>query len=234
MSSHKLLVPEPLQCLRAYLQSSLLMLAAAVLLSTTPLAGAQDGNGLRSEDSWPRWQTRIGVQESVRSDTALPTARAGSAWNDPNLGSSRQGLSLFGDYYLLQQGKTSMGSYSGGLRATGGLSVGAWGTPWVGVSADPAALQAGYASSRRSFSLQQLAGGGGADEATDSLPYLGVGYTGLQSLRGTGGGWGFSADLGLMGLKPRSAVRLGAQSSSEPMRDLQLSPVLQVGVSYAF
>jgi hypothetical protein len=210
------------------------VLAAAILLSATPLAGAQDGSGLRSDSSWPRWQTRIGVQESVRSDITSPTARAGSAWNDPNLGSSRQGLSLFGDYYLLQQGNTSVGSYSGGLRATGGLLVGAWGTPWVGVSADPAALQAGYGSSRRSFSLLHGAGGTMSDEAIDSLPYLGVGYTGLQSLRGTGGGWGFSADFGVMGLKPRSAFRLGAQSSSEPARDLQLSPVLQVGVSYAF
>jgi hypothetical protein len=234
MSSNKLLVALPHPCLRERLQSSLPMLAALALLSATPLAGAQDGNGLRSDDSWPRWQTRIGLQESPRSDMALPTVRAGSAWNDPNLGSSRQGLSLFGDYYLLQQGKTSMGSYSGGLRATGGLLVGAWGTPWVGVSADPAALQAGYGSTRRSFSLQHAAAGGGADEAMDSLPYLGVGYTGLQSLRGTGGGWGFSADLGVMGLKPRSAVRLGAQSSTEPTRDLQLSPVLQLGVSYAF
>jgi hypothetical protein len=227
-------MPEPLRSLREHFQSSLLMLAAAALLSATPLAGAQDGIGLRSDDSWPRWQTRIGVQESVRSETGLPTARTGSAWNDPNLGSSRQGLSLFGDYYLLQQGNTSTGSYSGGLRATGGLLVGVWGTPWVGVSADPAALPAGYTSTRRSFTQQHFAGGGGADEATDSLPYLGVGYTGLQSLRGTGGGWGFSADLGVMGLKPRSVVRLGAQSSSESTRDPQLSPVLQVGVSYAF
>lgn len=234
MSSNSLLVSEPLRCFRERLQSSLLMLAAVALLSATPLAGAQDGSGLRGDSSWPRWQTRIEVQESPRSDLTLPTARAGNAWNDPNFGSSRRGLSLFGDYYLLQQGKTSVGSYSGGLRATGGLLVGAWGTPWVGVSADPAALQAGYGSSRRSLSLLHTAAGALPDEATDSLPYLGVGYTGLQSLRGTGGGWGFSADLGVMGLKPRSAVRLGAQSSPESTRDLQLSPVLQVGVSYAF
>jgi hypothetical protein len=234
MSSRRPLVPESLQSLRDPMRWALPVLAAAILLSGTPLAGAQDGSGLRGDSSWPRWQTRIGVQESVRSDMTLPPAGAGSAWNDQNLGSSRHGLSLFGDYYLLQQGNTSVGSYSGGLRATGGLLVGAWGTPWVGVSADPAALQAGYASSRPSFSPLHGAGGGGADEATDSLPYLGVGYTGLQSLRGTGGGWGFSADLGLMGLKPRSAVRLGAQGSSEPTRDMQFSPVLQVGVSYAF
>jgi hypothetical protein len=234
MSSRSLLMPEPLRSLRDPLRWSLLMLAAATLLSATPPAGAQDGSGLRSDSSWPRWQTRVGIQDSARSDQALPTARAGSAWNDPNLGSSRQGLSLFGDYYLLQQGDASTGSYSGGLRATGGLWVGTWGTPWVGVSADAAALQAGYGSSRRSWSLQHAAGVGLADEAIDSTPYLGVGYTGLQSLRGTGGGWGFSADLGVMGLKPRSAIRLGAQSSSESTRDPQLSPVLQVGVSYAF
>ena len=234
MSSRSLLMPEPLQSLRNPLRWSLPMIVAAALLSVNRPAGAQDGSGLRSESTWPRWQTRVGVQDSVRSEVPPSNTRSGSAWNDSAVGSSRQGLSLFGDYYLLQQGDASTGSYSGGLRATGGLWFGTWVTPWVGVSADAAALQAGYGSSRRGWSLQHAAGAGLADEAIESTPYLGVGYTGLQSLRGTGGGWGFSADLGVMGLKPRSAVRLGAQGSSESTRDLQLSPVLQFGVSYAF
>ena len=71
------------------------------------------------------------------------------------------------------------------------------------------------------------------------MPYLGVGYTGLRSLKGTGGGWAFSADVGVMALKPRSAVRfgqaLGGQNGlGDTGRDTQLSPLLQLGASYAF
>jgi hypothetical protein len=64
-------------------------------------------------------------------------------------------------------------------------------------------------------------------------PYVGVGYSD-SSVRG---GWGFSADLGLaaqnFGLQ-RAARSLGNQSLDDFVRDLRLTPVLQLGVSYRF
>ncbi|MEO7339001.1 MAG: hypothetical protein ABIV63_20700, partial [Caldimonas sp.] len=64
---------------------------------------------------------------------------------------------------------------------------------------------------------------------------FGIGYTGLSPH----GGWSFRADLGLVSLSPGGAVRLGRlvtgnQNLDDAVRDLRLSPVMQLGVSYAF
>ena len=76
---------------------------------------------------------------------------------------------------------------------------------------------------------------GEATGDASATPYLGIGYTG-SSLKG---GWGISADLGLMAITQSSGVRLGKifngnQNLDDSVRELRLSPVLQVGVSYAF
>ena len=64
---------------------------------------------------------------------------------------------------------------------------------------------------------------------------MGVGYTGL-SVRG---GWSVSADLGLVAQNPSNAVRLGrlfgsGQNLDDMVRDLRMTPMFQLGVSYAF
>ena len=69
----------------------------------------------------------------------------------------------------------------------------------------------------------------------DTLPYLGLGYSG-QSLKGR---WGFTADLGLAWENPAQAARLGrallgTQGMESAVREIRLSSVLQVGVRYAF
>ena len=192
-----------------------------------------NGLGLRSSDTaWPRWQGRLGLTRGS------PAALAGGRY-DPGLdtinayGADRpqQSLSLFGDYYFLQQGIAGAG-YSGGLRATGGLIYGPRGAAWSALPAGLSALGGSFSTLQRNFSLANPALG--ADDGNSSVPYVGVGYTGLQSLRATGGGWGFSADVGLVALQPRSAVRFGQQGLSDSLRDLQLSPLLQLGVSYSF
>jgi hypothetical protein len=61
-------------------------------------------------------------------------------------------------------------------------------------------------------------------------PYLGIGYSDA-SLRG---GWGFSADLGLAAQSFGAARSLGSQSLDDTIRDMRLTPVLQLGVSYRF
>ena len=71
--------------------------------------------------------------------------------------------------------------------------------------------------------------------STEILPFLGLGYSGLSATRG----WGITADLGLALENPASAVRagralLGNQGFEQALREVRLSPVFQVGVSYAF
>lgn len=204
-------------------------LAAALgLLLMTPPAMAQRagssveaGPGLRTDEAaWPRWQGRLGIATGI--DMADRFDRQPSS-----------SLSLFGDYYFLQQGTAAAGRYGGGFRATGGVLVGPRGMAWAGPPDSLATLGAGFSAQRRSFSLWN-SGPSTDGSDTGSVPYVGVGYTGLKSLKATGGGWGFSADLGVMALQPRSAVRLGQQSVSDALRDLQLSPLLQLGVSYSF
>lgn len=198
-------------------------IATALYLLVAPPASAQvaeAGAGLRSSEAgWPRWQGRFGVSSNL-SDLS-----AG--------GASRDSFSLLGDYYFVQQGLAPRSRYAGGFRATGGLFIGPRALAWPALPGSPAELGSGYSAQRRNFNLWTPAGMAD-DSGSSSVPYVGVGYTGLGALRGTGGGWSFSADLGLMALQPRSAVRFGQQSLSETLRELQLSPLLQVGVSYAF
>lgn len=179
------------------------------------------GNGLRLDAGpWSRWQGRIGM-------TVLDTGLAGPGGRVEGAVPVLHGLSLLGDYYFLQQGVTPASAYAGGFRATGGLLIGSSTGPWA-LAAGPAALGQGFSASRHGLGLAPP-----QFEAPDtSVPYIGVGYTGLQALRQ--GSWGFSADVGLMALRPRSAVRLGQDSVGDVLRDLQLSPLLQLGVSYSF
>ena len=89
---------------------------------------------------------------------------------------------------------------------------------------------------RRTPELQPSVGAAGGDLGNDSaVPYVGFGYS-STSLKG---GWGFSADLGVMALNPGNAMRLGrafgsVQSAEDLIRDLRLSPAVQVGASYSF
>lgn len=126
------------------------------------------------------------------------------------------GFSLMGDYYFLDRGTS-------GLRATSGVVSGARSTLWAGMTG--LQTQRGGLAARR----QAL-----ATESSDAtLPYVGVGYTGL-SVRQR---WSLSADVGLLAMGP--AVKLGrsgagAQNYDEFVRELRLSPVVQLGVSYSF
>lgn len=119
-------------------------------------------------------------------------------------------VSLMGDYYL---SRPWLGT-SGGWRATSGVLLGARSSVWSSPSL-----------------LDRRTGGDGADAGTQ--PYLGLGYTGWSSK----GGWGLSADVGLMGL-PRSSGRFGrsgaAATLDDTVRDLRFAPLVQLGVSYSF
>lgn len=187
-----------------------------------PNPAATDPGGAEAA-TWSRWQGRIGLSSPGAGGRALDA-------RDPL--AARSGLSLLGDYYFTQNGLAARDRHSGGFRATGGLFVGPRSGLWL---ATPTSLSAGLVMQRRGFGLLSPPAASTTDTFDgSSVPYVGVGYTGLKSLRATGGGWGFSADVGVIGLQPRSRVRLGPQEAVDDARDPLLSPLLQVGVSYSF
>ena len=189
------------------------------------VAAGEDGLKVRSDDAvWSRWQARLLL------GTAAPAWRSNLKDLEPS-GLRISSISMVGDYYL----SSSLFERSlGGLRASSGLIVG----PRSQATAGQPSLGAqgsGFATERRL--LGSVTTSVAADATTDiaSVPYVGLGYTGL-SLRA---GWSFSADLGVVALYPGNATRLGrvsggTRSFDDVMRDLRWAPVLQMGVSYAF
>lgn len=198
-------------------------IVVACLAAAAPLVRAQSADGLSVPDDapgWSRWQARMAI------NTATPLWRADLARGEA-AGLKVQGLSLLGDYYFARLPLGSAGA--GGFRATSGLMLGSGAPLWAGQAP-------GSGLGRRNFSLLPGVAGGettGGDSA--SIPYVGLGYSGITGR----GGWGFAADVGVMALNAGSAVRFGrllngAQSVDDLVRELRLAPVLQLGVSYAF
>lgn len=176
-----------------------------------------------SSQSWSRWQGRL----SLGSNATV--GQIGTA----SLSDRRRSASLMGDYYF---GRSLAGiGNSGGFRVTSGLIFGPRGLLATGQPA----LGAGNSVSFGSALPRSPATWGLGDPGTDfaTLPYLGLGYTGLSARRG----WSFSADLGLVGGSASNAARLGrngyGQNLDEMVHDLRaapLAPLLQVGMIYAF
>jgi hypothetical protein len=197
------------------------------LLLSAGIGVAADGQGLAVKHdaaAWSTWQGRISVGSSstfwrsslIDSDAARPSS-----------------MSLMGDYYFTRS--LPGHGVQGGFRATSGLILGPRAQAWSG--------QPGLgAGSAFSVGNRLFGGNTGAvpylrDPSTETatLPYLGVGYTGL-SVRG---GWSVSADLGLVAQNPSNAGRLGrlfgsGQNLDDFVRDLRMTPMFQLGVSYAF
>lgn len=124
---------------------------------------------------------------------------------------------LFGDYYLTGPG-FGEGQVDGGLRLTSGL---AFGRTLSSLSLAAPGSSDGLALGREAPSVAQ--------------PYLGLGYSSLAPRAG----WAFSADIGLGRWVPADRPRLGQGGPSDSqverlLDDLRLSPVIQLGVRYAF
>lgn len=183
--------------------------AAGALVVISGSATAQHGLNMNAD---PRTEQRLQlgpVQMGLTVSEPGPTARA----------------LLFGDYYLTGPG-FGQGDIAGGLRLTSGLAIGprraTQGLPPVRLGEGP-----------RGQSSLRL--GPDTDNSRVALPYLGLGYTSLSARDG----WGFSADIGLGGVPQGERFRLGrsgptAAQVENVLNDLRLTPVLQVGVSYAF
>ena len=72
-------------------------------------------------------------------------------------------------------------------------------------------------------------------EAATAMPYLVLGYSAWWARAGLG----VSADLGVAAQRPAQAVRFGRVMSGterldDMIRAMQISPMLQVNLSYAF
>jgi hypothetical protein len=157
-------------------------------------------------------QTGLRVNLADDDDPAWQ-ARLHVLAGSPDSGSRLLGAQLLGDYYLVGRGN--------GLRVSGGLLLG------------PSSLMAPgllpSQSGRFGLGLRQLSGN--TDEALQNQPYLGLGYS------HSGGDWRFSADLGVA---MAGSLRLGGSQSAfnssfdDTLRRLQLTPLLQLGVSYRF
>ena len=183
-----------------------------LLAAAASAAQASDGDGITASTEqlqWARWQGRM----------TFGAEPAGLRLNT---------VSLMGDYYFT--GALAGSRSSGGFRATSGLMVGPRSQSWLGQPG----LSAGSAFSVGTQAFGQTAAppaAGDTPSDTATLPYLGLGYTGL-SLRG---GWSFNADLGLVARSPSNVVKFGrSQSLDDSVRELRLSPLLQLGVSYSF
>ena len=191
---------------------SLWALAASAQALTQAQTQAM-GHAATAEAPGLRWQARLQLSQVDSQDSSGRSSRSLSA-------------ALLGDYYLTGSGLGA--GVRGGLRATGGLMMGPLSVTQSG---------SGLTLSAQSMSLgQSLAVGlravGTLSDRNDpgsTLPYIGIGYSGISQR----GGWGFSADLGLIN---RSSLRLGNTLGpvDEALRDNRLMPVLQFGLSYRY
>lgn len=197
-----------------------LWMALSLLLSVMAPAQAQTGlrlTGDAQHATWLRWQTRVALATTL------------SAINDSVSARITGGL-LLGDYYWGSPPRLGVRA-DGGFRATGGLLLGqgslALGTP--GRATTPTA---GLDWSR---ALIRPAADDASGQPWSVMPYIGVGYSAV-ALRGS---WGFSADLGLAvsrpsGLRTQHDNAFGNQGLTDLLRELRLTPLLQIGASYAF
>ena len=186
---------------------------------------AADGAGLTPNgEPWARWQGRLSF------GTSSPVWRARLADPDSQAAIKVNSLVLMGDYYMTTS-LAGAGSV-GGLRATGGVILGPRAQLWAGQAGRNGT---GFSIGRQPFGPSAMPNTNDPGADAVALPYLGLGYTGLS----VHSGWRFIADLGLVAKSPGNASRFGralggGQSLDDAVRDLRISPLLQVGASYAF
>jgi hypothetical protein len=244
-------VAQPLNAAEATASATTFTTTLAMLLTLLALVGmprpAAAASGLAAPGAdalWPQWQARVALQLSTPQNhgQASPGMQLGSRslttkpWDSAQATRSLQGGALLGDYYFARP-------FFGNFRASGGVVVGGLAGLPAGVFTpnSPAATSvgvsllggaAGGASSGLTSNGNSSSGtGAGTGAGTDSpqaAPYLGLGFTGAA--------WhnrvSFSADLGLVSDRPRALF--GNQGMDNALRDMRLSPVMQVGLRYSF
>jgi hypothetical protein len=187
------------------------------LLAAAPAARAGDGLVAPSPETlWPRWQARIAVQAASVSPLAMS-----SLYDSGAAQRGVQGGALFGDYYFA---RPAFGSF----RASGGLVSGALGgLPLASALAGPllGLSLSGTTPAQVAVSL----------DSPGTLPYVGLGFTGEPWHNGLA----ITADLGLVAERLSAAAGVGralfgSQGMDNALREMRLSPVLQLGLRYSF
>ena len=197
--------------------------AAALACTNLPALAA---NGLavpEPEALWPQWQARIAVQTGSLSPVTLagrPVGALTAPFHGSNSSRGLQGGAVFGDYYFA---RPSFGAF----RASGGLLIGSQGgAPLLSTTAGTRVDLAVNGLGLNSVSPGM--------DAPATVPYLGLGFT--------GNGWrslAITADLGLVAERAAGAGGIGRavfgnQGMDTALREMRLSPVLQLGVRYTF
>lgn len=202
----------------------------------------QGGQGLSAPHAdhwWPQWQARLSLQAAAATgSTPLqrgPLAGVAGLAGLAGLAGGIQGGALLGDYYFAPP---LVGTLSGHLRASGGLMVGPLGAAPISFAMPAAAAMGTTPASRLGVSLlgpAQQPAGAGYSEIADPVPYVGVGYSGSLWRDSVS----LTADLGLVSERPGAAGNVGRalfgnQGMNQALRDMRLSPVLQLGMRYSF
>ena len=192
----------------------------------------QAGQGLTAPQPdvwWPQWQARLSLQAAPLASALLYTDRSTQGGLSTQRGV--QGGALLGDYYFARP-------LTGQLRASGGLMFGPLGGAPVGFASGQPLVPGSALPTRLGLSLLGAATPASkwtASESTETVPYVGLGYSGSwwrDSLS-------LTADLGMVSERPTAAGNVGRavfgnQGMNQALRDLRLSPVLQLGMRYAF
>jgi hypothetical protein len=171
-----------------------------------------------AETVWPQWQARVSLQTASMSPLTMSPLNLS---RQPDGGSAQHGVqggAILGDYYFATP---SFGSF----RASGGLMVGSLGG--LPVSSASAGPRLGL-SLNSAMAPHAALGADIGNGSNNTLPYLGLGFSGAPWRNGLA----ISADLGLVA--GRGSALFGNQGLEGTLRELRLSPVLQLGVRYAF
>jgi len=212
-------------------------LAGALVCLVVPLsANAADGLLIpQSQNLWPQWSARLSLHTSDLgaaqrwSPAALMTGTGKRSLLGqgvaPSVGaSSLTGASLLGDYTFARPGFAN-------FRASGGVLVGSQ------RAMSPVSASLGQALPQLGLSHWTGASNGGAagNGISATLPYLGLGFSGTAWQNNLA----FSADLGVVSERPSASAGVGRalfgnQGFDNALREMRLSPVLQLGLRYTF
>jgi hypothetical protein len=197
-------------------------------------AAARADEGLKLPGSgvgWTAWPSTLRFHATLHD--SLPRSLASLTPIEPARRAA--GASLIGDYYLFGAPEDIGQTWTAGLRASSGLLIRPPGLALNDLALSSRATAAGAPALRPYAAASFGPAIDPAAEGVGTLPYVGVGYSGqlVQS------GWGFWADVGLVVQSPGGALGLGrvvsgSQGVDDLVRELRLSPMLQLGVSYSF
>jgi hypothetical protein len=203
-----------MRCTTAWMLAGVLLIVPVTPLIAAEADGVKPGG---AQVPWARWQGRLSLvttSDPWRLGVEGPSVKLSSA-------------TLMGDYYFARSW-TGL-DRPGGLRATSGLIFGPRSAPSTGQPGGNAYGSTFSIDSRSAARPLPYSSDVTADNAT--VPYLGIGYTGLSPRNG----WGFSADLGLVAKGSRLARNSGVGPSlDDAVRDIRMTPLLQLGASYSF